>query len=81
LKFVGLAEARNRPNGVSRQELSSEEDMFLTKGTVGRNRGARRPSHPADGALLSSSTFGTLLSSQGSNAHRRQAHRPHVGAT
>src|SRR6188472_2818005 len=43
--------------------------------TVGKHRGTERvrTAEPADGALqINSSTFGTLLSSQGSSAHRRQ---------
>src|SRR6476469_660916 len=43
--------------------------------TVGKHRGTGRvrTAEPADGALqINASTFGTLLSSQGSSAHRRQ---------
>src|SRR5687768_10737809 len=58
------------------------EDFVLPKEPSAETVTSRLASHPADGALInSSSTFGTLLSSQGSCAHRRFAFRLGFGAT
>ena len=71
--------------GVSRQERLVDPEIDSTL-SYQRNRQTTRPrpgpGHSVDGALInSSSTFGTLLSSQGSCAHRSQASRPGLGAT
>ena len=48
-----------------------------------RNRRHKRPANRIANVerVINSSTFGTLLSSQGSSAHRSQASRPFRGAT
>src|SRR5690348_16277088 len=62
---------------VSRQELVLRGGPSLPKEPSDRHRRTTRPPQPADGAFrTNSSTFGTLLSSQGSNAHRSPASRP-----
>ncbi len=67
---------------VSRQELVPRREPSLPKEPSCRHRGTRGPAQPADGAFrTNSSTFGTLLSSQGSSAHRSPASRPRCGAT
>ena len=72
-----------RNYGVSRQELSSPgtaRSRCLTKGTVRQVMQKQLLQHPVDGALNnSSSTFGTLLSSQGSRTHLHHASRLRLG--
>ena len=75
----------NKFFGVSRQERLVDPKIDSTL-SYQRNRQTIRggPKHVSfvDGALInSSSTFGTLLSSQGSGAHHRRASRPGFGAT
>ena len=73
--------ARHRLFRVSRQELV-QKGPSLPKEPSCRHRRAQGPPQPADGAFrTNSSTFSTLLSSQGSSAHRSPASRPRCGAT
>ena len=55
---------------------SSSESSFLPKEPPTQHSPAMRTSHEPDGYQTNSSTFGTLLSSQGSSAHHSQASRP-----
>ncbi len=77
---VTSAESLEYPGKSCFSVRKDREDFVLPKKSVDITRPANRPCH-VDGALInSSSTFGTLLSSQGSCAHRSQALRPGVGA-
>jgi hypothetical protein len=85
LNSVDATRRSRRIIGVSRQERlripEGARRLCLTKGTVKHHR-TGGPGDDADGALInSSSTFGTLLSSQGSSAHHRLASRQDFGAT
>jgi hypothetical protein len=55
---------------------SLSESSFLPKEPPTRCRPARGPAVSRTGYQTNSSTFGTLLSSQGSSAHHSQASRP-----
>jgi hypothetical protein len=79
LKSCGCSPRREPRFGVSRQELASRRDAGLTKGTVDRK--GTNPSLLSTGRYCHSSTFGTLLSSQGSSAHRLTTLRLCSGAT
>jgi len=76
---VTSAESLEYPGKSCFSVRKDREDFVLPKKSVDITRPANRPCH-VDGALINSSTFGTLLSSQGSCAHRSQALRPGVGA-
>ena len=84
LKSVDVAPMRDvhRLFGVSRQELVPRRGPSLPKEPSLQTPADPGPPQPADGAFrTNSSTFGTLLSSQGSSAHRSPASRPRCGAT
>src|SRR4051794_27177580 len=73
------AESMEYP-GKSVLSIRRPENMSYQRNRLTSQDTANR-AHAADGALInSSSTFGTLLSSQGSCAHRRWAFRPGFGA-
>ena len=55
--------------------------VCLTKGTADVDVPARGRNKISRTGIINSSTFGTLLSSQGSSAHRSQASQPFRGAT
>ena len=67
-------------HGASRQEwprANPEPVLPKEPSTNTKNQTEVQPSQPADGALqINSSTFGTLLSSQGSSAHPDTTSRP-----
>jgi hypothetical protein len=83
LNSVDDTRGRRRIIGVSQQErllTRRRETTVLLKEPSDTSWQAEAHFRGVDGALInSSSTFGTLLSSQGSGAHRRRASRPALG--
>ena len=81
---VVVSDAESSNLGVSRQELPpGMRGGFLPKEpSSGRRIDQGRSDSLRRGVnQINSSTFGTLLSSQGSSAHQRRAFRPSTGAT